>query len=145
MEDTVLEAVATTCTQLVRVNIGGCRYVRDGIVTLAKSCPIQFLRVAACPRIRDHEVQGIACGTSDKLLGLDIGCVSSSLSDQGLRELGRCTALQELTISTAKNISDRGVYEMFFKNPAQIGLLPGNLACISILFYLDQLFIALPR
>ncbi|XP_064905209.1 F-box and leucine-rich repeat protein 13 isoform X2 [Columba livia] len=96
-------------TKLRELNLTNCIRVTDASVTeIAQRChELTYLNLRYCENVTDAGIE--ALGNISSLISLDVS--GTSISDMGLRALGRQGKIKELSLSECKNISDTGIQQ----------------------------------
>ncbi|XP_074726008.1 F-box and leucine-rich repeat protein 13 [Strix uralensis] len=94
-------------TKLRELNLTNCIRVTDASVTeIAQRChELTYLNLRYCENVTDAGIE--ALGNMSSLISIDLS--GTSISDMGLKALGRLGKIKELSISECKNISDTGI------------------------------------
>ncbi|KAM6146287.1 LOW QUALITY PROTEIN: F-box and leucine-rich repeat protein 13 [Phoenicopterus ruber ruber] len=95
--------------KLRELNLTNCIHVTDASVTeIAQRChELTYLNLRYCENVTDAGIE--ALGNMSSLISIDIS--GTSISDMGLRALGRHGKIKELSVSECKSISDTGIQE----------------------------------
>ncbi|XP_026723811.1 dynein regulatory complex subunit 6 [Athene cunicularia] len=96
-------------TKLRELNLTNCIRVTDLSVTeIAQRChELTYLNLRYCENVTDAGIE--ALGNMSSLISIDLS--GTSISDMGLKALGRRGKIKELSVSECKNISDTGIQE----------------------------------
>jgi hypothetical protein len=114
LEDSALISAATAMPLLERINLTGCRRLKNAVVTLAQTCTaLTAIQCASNPRLSDAEIVSLVHHAGSRLTHLDLSGCSVRIGDDSARALGLCTALRELRLSNCKRLSNDGAVAMF--------------------------------
>ena len=101
VDDAVVAAVVSKCSQLSSLNLYGCRRITDDAAkAVASGCPqLTFLNLAGCDKITDAAVLALASGCKQLTsLGL-YGC--DNVTDAAMVAVGKeCKKLKSICFST---------------------------------------------
>ncbi|KAM6097267.1 LOW QUALITY PROTEIN: F-box and leucine-rich repeat protein 13 [Chlamydotis macqueenii] len=102
-------AQGSSGAKLRELNLTNCILVTDASVTeIAQRChELTYLNLCYCENVTDAGIE--ALGNTPSLISIDIS--GTSISDTGLRALGRHGKIKELSISRCKNSSDTEIQE----------------------------------
>ncbi|NXC42011.1 DRC6 protein, partial [Penelope pileata] len=95
--------------KLRELNLTNCIHVTDASVTeIAQRChQLAYLNLHHCENVTDAGIE--ALGNMSSLMSIDVS--GTSISDVGLKALGRRGKIKQLSLSECKNVSDTGIQE----------------------------------
>eukprot|EP00316_Scyphosphaera_apsteinii_P004439 CAMPEP_0119319770 /NCGR_PEP_ID=MMETSP1333-20130426/50334_1 /TAXON_ID=418940 /ORGANISM="Scyphosphaera apsteinii, Strain RCC1455" /LENGTH=491 /DNA_ID=CAMNT_0007326265 /DNA_START=296 /DNA_END=1769 /DNA_ORIENTATION=- len=102
--DTILEALAETCSPIRTLQLDGCEHLTDvGVQALARGAAsrLQRLRLRFCPRLTCDSIMAIACAATSSLQTLCITDCGSAheITDHALRAISECRQLKSLELA----------------------------------------------